>query len=162
MDPDHVVLGLTGNAKVGQTLDDTLGEVENGTAHVHGGFDGVQKGGFDPKLYDDDGKPHRTGACPCFALFPSCVFCFFCVCVCVCVCVCLCFVLIPLRDLCCVGRERVQFGSAHHHGGDRLGRAGAVMELRADGVDSGAGSAAGVRVVHLLHLAAAGRLLPVA
>lgn len=61
MDPDHVVLGLTGNAKVGQTLDDTLGEVENGNAHVHGGFDGVQKGGFDPKLYDDDGKPHRTG-----------------------------------------------------------------------------------------------------
>lgn len=61
MDQDHVALGLTGKAKLGHTLDDTLGEVENGGAHVHGGFDGVQKHGYDSNLFDEDGKPRRTG-----------------------------------------------------------------------------------------------------
>ena len=71
MDQDHVVLGLTGNAKLGHTLDNTLGEVENGDAHVHGGFDGVENHGYDPKLFDDDGKPRRTGCLPLFSLHNS-------------------------------------------------------------------------------------------
>lgn len=57
IDSNHVQLGHTGHAKLGQTRDDTLGEVENGTT----GFDGVDKKRDDGKLYDDDGKPQRTG-----------------------------------------------------------------------------------------------------
>jgi len=60
---EHLQLGLTGHAKLGQTLDDTLGEVENGTAPGGGGgrFDGMEKKFDDNGLYDDDGKPRRTG-----------------------------------------------------------------------------------------------------
>lgn len=57
IDSNHMQLGHTGHAKLGQTRDDTLGEVENGTA----GFDGVEKKYDDGKVYDDDGKPQRTG-----------------------------------------------------------------------------------------------------
>lgn len=66
MDRDHVQLGHTGHAKLGQTLDDSLGEVEKGTATANApaaGFDGMEKkfDYNDNPLYDDDGKPRRTG-----------------------------------------------------------------------------------------------------
>ncbi|XP_024392330.1 amino acid permease 3 isoform X1 [Physcomitrium patens] len=57
MDGDHVILGLTGNAKLGQTDDNALGHGEKGRA----GFDGVDKPIHDPNLNDDDGKPRRKG-----------------------------------------------------------------------------------------------------
>jgi len=62
IDREHVQLGHTGHAKLGQTVDDTLGSVENGSAApAAGGFDGVGKKISDDDLYDDDGKPRRTG-----------------------------------------------------------------------------------------------------
>lgn len=61
IDSENVQLGHTGHAKLGQTVDDTLGAVENGTAApAAGGFDGIGKK-IDDDLHDDDGKPRRTG-----------------------------------------------------------------------------------------------------
>jgi len=59
IDREQLQLGHTGHAKLGQTTDDTLGAVENGRA-APGGFDGVGKK-IDNDLYDEDGKPRRTG-----------------------------------------------------------------------------------------------------
>lgn len=66
MDGDHVILGLTGNAKLGQTDDNALGHGEKGRA----GFDGVDKPIHDPNLNDDDGKPRRKGHSSFFMFLP--------------------------------------------------------------------------------------------
>ena len=43
-----------------QVGNDNVAQVENGRA----GFDGMEKPIYDPSLYDDDGKPRRTGLFP--------------------------------------------------------------------------------------------------
>lgn len=61
IDREDAQLGRIGHPKFERSLADNLGVLEHGIgASVGGGFDGIEKT-IDSDLYDDDGKPRRTG-----------------------------------------------------------------------------------------------------